>query len=299
LDASLGENGAARLLAVLRYLARRIVRLTLGLAPSAIQRRAVRLPFSRYAHLIPLVFTGQELVHWHGITLGVDPGETFGYFLFFSGDREPDSEWEWLERQSTDAMSFADIGAHIGMYAIAIARARPSIAVTAFEASPVIACRLRKNVSLNRESADRIDVIEAAVSDSSGTRAFSIAQGSNSGLGRVVDEDSVSSSTISVRTVALADYFHGRRPPDLVKIDVEGAELDVLHGWGGLPPAKAMLIELHEPSRGAGDKRPKVIEWVKDRGYEIEYLIDERFSRLCPSPLPGRVHLLCTHRRSR
>lgn len=55
----------------------------------------------------------------------------------------------------------------------------------------------------------------------------------------------------SVPVVSLDEYFAGRRPPSLVKLDIEGAEAEALHGATGLlgntPPVLA-ISAYHYPS---------------------------------------------------
>ena len=280
-----------------RFVIRRLASWALALAPASVQRRATRVPFSRLAWLVPVLFSGCETARWRGITLRVDPGETFGYFMYFCGDREPDPEFDWLIAHSNDARIFADVGAHIGMYAMAIAARRPSLHVTAFEASPSIARRLRENLALNPAVASRIAVVERAVASSTGARDFLEANGPNSGVGRLSSEaDSRNTTAICVPSITLSQHFDGHLPPDLVKIDVEGAELDVLQGWGTLPPAKAMAVELHQPAGDRQpDRRPEVVAWLLSRGYQLEYLVGEAIVEDCPKPMPDRLHVLATH----
>ena len=255
------------------------------------------VPFSRFAGLIPLLFSGRAQTHWRGIRLRVDPGETFGYFLYFCGEREPDVEFDWLLAHANGARMFVDVGAHIGLYAIALAAHRPSLSVTAFEASPTVAGQLRDNIALNPGVASRITVVEQAVSSSVGTQAFLEASGLNSSVGRLVEQPKVPGrSTLRVNSITLADYFDNGEPPDVVKIDVEGAELDVLEGWGALPPARAVLVELHQPDpHEQVDRRPIVINWFLARGYRLQYLVGDFIVDECPQPIPARLHVLATH----
>jgi FkbM family methyltransferase len=263
--------------------------------PESARRRVPTVPFSRFAPLIPVFFSGRESVRWRGITLVVDPGEVFGYWFYFCGEFEPDHELDWLMRHAAGARTFADVGAHIGMYTIALAASQPSLLVTAFEASPVNASRLRSNIQLNRQTGPRISVAEVALSDASGTCDFVEPRGRNSGVGYLVRAGTSNPESIRVPTTTLSEYFAGRTPPDLVKIDVEGAELDVLQGWGDLPPAQAILIELHAPTLpDEVDRRPRVLRWLIDRGYQIEFRVAEGIVAACPDPMPGRLHAMAT-----
>jgi FkbM family methyltransferase len=278
-----------------RLIIRRFAKLAVSVMPESARRRVRTVPFSRFAPLIPVLFSGRESVSWRGITLVVDPGEVFGYWFYFCGEYEPDPELDWLVRHAAGARTFADVGAHIGMYTIALAASHPSLLVTAFEASPVNAGRLRGNIRLNRSAGSRISVAEVALSDSSGMSDFIEARGRNSGVGYLVKGGTSNPESIRVPTTTLSEYFAGRIPPDLVKIDVEGAELDVLQGWGDLPPAQAILIELHAPTQpDEVDRRPRVVQWLVERGYKIEFRVDQGIVAACPDPMPGRLHALAT-----
>jgi FkbM family methyltransferase len=108
---------------------------------------------------------------------------------------------------------FYDLGANVGFYSVMAAR-RGAI-VHAFEPEPGNLLALRRHVELN---ALNIVVHEAAVSDVEGRATF----GGSGSTGRLGD------GRIEVQTVALDSLTIP--PPDVMKIDVEGAELAVLRG---------------------------------------------------------------------
>jgi hypothetical protein len=54
-------------------------------------------------------------------------------------------------------------------------------------------------------------------------------------------------------------------PPDFLKIDVEGAELDVLQGLENcLDSVKRIFVETHGPELKAA-----CLKWIKDRAFAI------------------------------
>ncbi len=123
-------------------------------------------------------------------------------------------------------LRFWDIGAHKGYVTLAAAR-RVGVqgAVLAFEPSRENLVYLHRHLRWNR--ATNVDVLPVAVGGERATASFggtgsSIAYRLGGGL-----------ETVEVRTMAgLVD--EGRRAPDVVKIDVEGAEAEVLRGAGAL-----------------------------------------------------------------
>ena len=126
---------------------------------------------------------------------------------------------------------FYDIGAHLGFFSLAAARL--GARVVACEADPENAQRLRAHAAKNHLS-ERIQVVEAAAwSESGDTIAFR--RGEPRSQGGVVDRNIrpvlATGEVIEVARLSLDDYVERGGPvPDILKIDVEGGEVDVLCG---------------------------------------------------------------------
>jgi FkbM family methyltransferase len=120
-----------------------------------------------------------------------------------------------------------DVGANVGAYTLLFSQwVGRAGRVVAFEPSPSAACSLRHHLDLNE--ADNVEVIDAAVSDHEGTAAlYDDGFAGRSSLIAVAD----CQSAVTVKTTTI-DGFCSQRSltPDVVKIDVEGAEADVLRG---------------------------------------------------------------------
>jgi len=124
-----------------------------------------------------------------------------------------------------------DIGANSGLYSLlAAAAGRPC---RAFEPFPPARAVLERNVALNRlESAVAVDA--RAVGDRCGQATLFVPLQDHGLL-----ETSASllpgfkerhSSTVPVDVITVDSYCNGNCPPDLMKVDVEGAEAGVLAG---------------------------------------------------------------------
>jgi len=117
-------------------------------------------------------------------------------------------------------MNIWDIGANVGLFSFAAAGLGAS--VVAVEADPWLVRLLERSVEMNGLS---VNVIEAAIHDSCGTAEFHFSKegrASNSLLG--------SGSSKMVRTITLDSLLNNFSAPDVIKIDIEGAEAAALKG---------------------------------------------------------------------
>jgi FkbM family methyltransferase len=149
-----------------------------------------------------------------------------------------------------------DIGAHVGLYTIAAARRARH--VVAFEPLPQNIAMLRRHVALNRLT--NVTMVEAAVGSHDGTSRLVL--GSSPSEARVASNGSITVAAWSLDTW-LANT--GAPPPDVVKIDVEGAELDVLQGGTrSLAERPAIVLAIHDPDIAA-----QCMAWLQARGYTV------------------------------
>lgn len=141
-----------------------------------------------------------------------------------------------------------DIGGHIGVYGIIIANALERGSVVVFEPHPENAKQVRRNATLNPGS---VEVIECALSNADGTAELEM-KAEDGGIGTHALATEASERTVEVRAVTGDGLVREGRlpPPDVVKIDVEGAELRVLEGLtdtlrsGG---CRLVYCEIHLP----------------------------------------------------
>ncbi len=119
---------------------------------------------------------------------------------------------------------FFDIGANVGFYTLlASVLVQDAGRVYAFEPCPRNTRYLEKHVAINKTQ--NVTVFRAAVGDHSGECRFEEAE--DSAMGRVSE-----TGGIAVQVVALDElHAEGVLPlPNVMKIDVEGAEAPVLRG---------------------------------------------------------------------
>jgi FkbM family methyltransferase len=165
---------------------------------------------------------------------------------------------------------FYDVGAHIGivsMFAALVVGAEG--AVFAFEADPENARRIEEHV--HRNKLNQIRLIPNAVWSSAGRLQFKRASAQSSrNQGAVSAESNPSTgSTVEVEAIALDDYAEVSRPPTLIKIDVEGAEGEVLRGSERIFSAfrPVLICEVHHKRA-----EEEVTRWLKEKKYDLTWL---------------------------
>lgn len=171
-------------------------------------------------------------------------------YMYYCGEYEP-RESRFVSRFLREGDVFLDVGAHIGYYSILAARrVGPTGKVFAFEPVPANVARLRENVRLN--DLRNIQVMERAVASRSGVARLFIpeVQGESGWASFFRDGSPVSVETVSIDEFVRAAAIQRIR---LVKIDTEGAELEVLRGMTGTMStafSPAILLEVNPAALG-------------------------------------------------
>jgi FkbM family methyltransferase len=127
--------------------------------------------------------------------------------------------------------TFYDIGANVGFFSIIAAKLVGDTGkVYAFEPGEGNAKSVRHNAQLNNFS--QIEVIAKAVSHTSGSGQLLLAKYSGGHTLAVADAPPDLAGEVTVDLVAIDDLIAQNKikPPNFVKVDVEGAELDALKG---------------------------------------------------------------------
>jgi FkbM family methyltransferase len=203
---------------------------------------------------------------------------------------------EYLASAVRSGTTVLDVGAYVGYFTLLAAqRVGPRGRVLAFEPHPESRAALLGNVRANHLQ-DRVVVSAVALSVASASRAFALEPNpTQSGL---ADDGE---ATIDVRCVAADDHLTGP-PPDTIKIDVEGAELDVLSGMGETLRRAGdvvLVIECNPETLQRTGVSPQVL-LERLRALDLEpRLIDERSGRLLAADLSAIlerpwVNLYCT-----
>lgn len=177
-------------------------------------------------------------------------------------------------------MVVLDIGAHVGYYTLVAAQAvGPSGKVHAFEPCAETLSLLRANVRANGFANVEIHPFAAGSGDSKRTLHVT---GSSDSHGLFPHPLTETVRMTEVRTVRVAQVVPG--PVDLVKIDVEGAEFEVLDGMRDLVSGEdpSVLIVEWNPAclRNAGQDPLELPRCLEELGFTEISVLDDRRRRV-------------------
>ena len=126
--------------------------------------------------------------------------------------------------------SFLDIGAGIGLYTLFAIKLNPNISSLSIEANPSVFKILNKNLKNLPEFNSNHKVMNKFVSQQKLNIEFNIPTGDDFSYGTsekyLLEEKNIPFETIIVETTQICEFKNSKF--DIIKIDVEGSELDVL-----------------------------------------------------------------------
>jgi FkbM family methyltransferase len=199
--------------------------------PPLTERVKQRLSPLKWAALT-LAHRGTRRVKANGQHATVSATERMAHRQASTQHRETD-HIEWLCDRVDDDWLVWDCGAHTGTWTLLLAAHGARVA--AIEADPAVTDRLRANIDHNPTLADRIAVREVAIAGQPGALPID-------DLNQWADDERARRQ-IAVTPASLAA---ATGTPDAIKMDVEGAELDVLDAMGDLlEECQAIVVEVH------------------------------------------------------
>jgi len=165
-----------------------------------------------------------------GITMELDSRDLVTQTILTDGIWEP-KVTSLVNENLAEGGVFVDVGAHVGYYSLLASR-KVGIRgkVVAVEPNPPTIARLERNINLNH--AENILVQKVACTDKETTLRFFQAGVENTGGSSMNQANVADGHEISVPGVPLDQIVRslGLSRVDLIKIDVEGAEMQVLSG---------------------------------------------------------------------
>ncbi len=188
---------------------------------------------------------------------------------------------------------FWDVGANIGYFSLVAAAAVGKRGeVAAFEPGAAALARLQENVSLNADQKDQKGKKDQNI------RIFNLAAADIDGEAVLYRREDIADSSASLyrgatgaagsetcATVTLDRFLkkEGLRPPDFIKLDVEGAELAALQGAAAILAEfrPLLLVEMEEKNlQAAGASKAAIQAFLRDHGYRAAHLRKGRWRLL-------------------
>lgn len=199
-------------------------------------------------------------------------------------------------RQRSKKMSgriFVDVGANIGYYTLIVASTAPDSAVIAVEAFPSTLNKLQENIERNK--LQNVTAIGEAAGATVGNVEIFYAGNSNGGATTTVaGKFDIAPLTVKMRPLSQMLNAEQLVRVKLIKIDVEGAELEVMRGLMSvvdkLPPDAEILVELAASFGSASAQIFDSLTAIGFTAYEVrnEYSIDWYLAG-APFSTPRRV----------
>jgi FkbM family methyltransferase len=194
--------------------------------------------------------------------------------------------WETVEVEAYRAFAACvqpgdvvyDVGAHFGTYTlIALRKGGPRSRVVAYEPCELTRDYLMRHLFWNW-GAEQVTVRPLCCGATRGRARFFYRPGVPEGINGLVEAGGLEATWIDVTTlddeVATLNLI-----PAIIKIDVEGAELDVLKGAEGVLSAHRprLFLSLHPgPLAKLGLTPGAIAEWLVDRRYRCQYISEDQ-----------------------
>jgi FkbM family methyltransferase len=248
----------------------------------------------------PLMIQGHKMY--------VTGGDSVLFALDMAADQYEPATSDLFRRLLRPGMNVVDIGAHVGYFTLLAAKLVGTEGrVFAFEADPATYNVLRENIELNQY--ENIVASDKAISDHVGElKLFGSHQRDGDGVSRwnrVYAADQAEQGT-TIPAVTLDDFLdaHGDPAVDLLKMDIEGAEVLALRGMSRLlrrSQHPKLILEFYPDGLAAAGSEPlEMPRQLLELGYRISLLSDEGIenvdspSALLQSVEPGKsVNLFC------
>ena len=235
---------------------------TIRFVDDFIQTRKLNYTFSeRMSLLRSRLSRGQEtnILNFKVKRLGRDSFRIVLWEIFYKG--------EYRFESSVQSPLILDCGANIGLATLYFKHIYPKARVVAFEADPDTAAALRENVSANQ--LQDVSVHNLMLTNAEGEFTF-FAGGEGSLMGSATP-GRTSSREIRVKGARLSEFVD--ETVHLLKLDVEGAEFDVmtdLIATGKIRLIERMVIEYHHKIDGARSRLAEFLGMLEQNGFEYQ-----------------------------
>jgi FkbM family methyltransferase len=223
--------------------------------------------------------------------------------IVISSQLAQEGYWEFTESMVLlslirPGMTVLDVGANLGYYSMLLARSLGSEGeLQAFEPEPRNFFLLLANTLLLQKyetTCPRIQLYRKALANHLGTQALQL-HPSNFGFHQLTTETNPQSQTTPVETTTI-DHLRQSgqltRKIDLIKADIQGHELEMVHGAEKTIMSDHPILALElEPYISGEPKCLELLSWLNDYGYS-HFRLFHSDSKHPPKPLIEMVCLL-------
>lgn len=230
-------------------------------------------------------------VERNGIKYRLDISDYIEYVIYFGLDAEPKRP---LYSAVQNGMTVLDVGTNVGETLLNFARLNPTGVNYGFEPVPFLYEKAKYNISLNNFK--NIVINNIALSDQAGRLYFELPKNQNFGSVSMAKQASPQSQEVKALTLDEFVDDNAIQKVDLIKIDVEGFEINVLRGavetiHRHKPVLFIEVVDSYLLSKGSSAKH--LIDTVLQLGYKIQdadtlQTIDHTFSAS-----NARMDILC------
>lgn len=233
--------------------------------------------FRKLAHLTPkwliLPPTKDGVIQLpNGLKMWIDPVNDDGVerSLYYTGSYESGT-LDFIKNHLKKEDCFVDVGANIGLMSIEASKAVGSQGkVYSFEPHPKTVKILRFNIDLN--SIKNIDVIEKGIGSKSGEAKIYDRWDVNRGGASLLSSNSEQDS-YDIQIVSLDEVLENVKV-DMIKIDVEGFELEALKGAKKILSSKTppiLIVECTLETEHQGYTREELYKWLKNTNCNYKF----------------------------
>lgn len=220
----------------------------------------------------------ESKIKGYNVKLKYDPNSYIGRYLYYRGIFE-EQIISKINSVVHPGMTFLDIGANIGLHTnVAASLVGDNGRVIAIEPQSTVRALLQENISLNQF--DNVEIISCALGKEQGEGDIYIVNAHNDGQSTLIPDSSETtcpSEKVKICTVNSVMHDCNIQKVDIVKIDVEGAEMEVLKGGREFfrnSSTKYMFIEcVDQHLRRFDSSSEELITWLHSEGYRTYGLI--------------------------
>lgn len=225
----------------------------------------------------------------NGLKIRVAGNDMIGRRIYEHGYYEPEMV-QLIEQLLEDGMVFFDVGAHVGQYTLVASQCTGARGeVHSFEPDPHIFAWLAASVRTNRLR--NVTLNQCAVAADQEPKRLYFAKTDDIGSNSLAEQKPLHHTGRSalINCTTLDAYVSAKclAQVDLIKADVEGAELLLLHGAKGLltgakPPM--LLLEFEEErQRAFGSSCVQLAEELQQYGYQL-WRVSQSLEPYIPRP---------------